>query len=67
MKHQKLETLPEIPKRMSQVKLKRGVAENMLVKALWHRGVRYRLNYRAFKRGCRTLLSQNTKSRSRFS
>jgi len=32
---------------MSQVKLKRGVAETMLAKALWHSGVRYRLNYRA--------------------
>ena len=46
MKHQKLETLPEISKRMSKVKLKRGVAETMMAKALWHRGVRYRLNYR---------------------
>jgi len=48
MKHQKLETLPEISKRMSNVKLKSGVAESMLAKTLWHRGVRYRLN-------CRTL------------
>jgi len=47
MKHKKLETLPEISKRMSQVRLKRGVAEMLLAKALWHRGVRYRLNYRA--------------------
>jgi len=47
MKHQKLETLPEISKRMSKVKLKRGVAETMMAKALWHRGIRYRLNYRA--------------------
>jgi len=47
MKHQKIETLPEISKRMSQVKLKRGVAETMLAKTLWHCGVRYRLNYRA--------------------
>jgi len=47
MKHQKLVTLPEISKRMSKVKLKRGVAEMMLAKTLWHRGVRYRLNYRA--------------------
>ena len=46
MKHQKLETLPEISKRMSQVRLKRGVAETVLAKALWHRGVRYRRNYR---------------------
>ena len=47
MKHQKLETLPEISKRMSKIKLKRGVAETLLAKTLWHRGVRYRLNYRA--------------------
>jgi len=47
MKHQKLATLPEISKRMSRVKLKRGVAETMLAKTLWHRGIRYRLNYRA--------------------
>jgi len=49
MKHKKLETLPEISRRMSQVKLKRGVAETMLAKALWHSGARYRLNYRALK------------------
>ena len=47
MKHQKLETLPEISKRMSKVKLKRGIAETLLAKVLWHRGVRYRLNYSA--------------------
>ena len=47
MKHQKLETLPEISKRMSRVKLKNGVAESMLAKNLWHRGIRYRLNFRA--------------------
>ena len=47
MKHQKLETLPDISKRMSQVKLKHGATETMLAKSLWHRGVRYRLNYRA--------------------
>lgn len=46
MKHQKLQTTPEISKRMSHVKLKRGVAESALAKELWHRGVRYRLNYR---------------------
>jgi DNA mismatch endonuclease (patch repair protein) len=32
---------------MSKIKLKRGVAESVLAKILWHRGVRYRLNYRA--------------------
>jgi len=32
---------------MSKVKLKRGVAETILAKTLWHRGVRYRLNFRA--------------------
>ena len=47
MKHQELKTLPEISKRMSKVKLKRGIAEMMLAKTLWHRGVRYRLNFRA--------------------
>lgn len=41
MKHQKLETTPEISKRMSHVKLKRGEAETLLAKALWHRGIRY--------------------------
>jgi len=46
MKHQKLQTTPDISKRMSRVKLKRGVAESALAKELWHRGVRYRLNYR---------------------
>ena len=47
MKHPKFETTPEISKRMSQVRLKRGIAETMLAKALWRRGIRYRLNYRA--------------------
>jgi len=46
MKHQKLTTTPEISKRMSKVKLKRGTAETMLAKALWHKGYRYRLNYK---------------------
>ncbi len=46
MKHQKLETTPEISKRMSKVKLKRGTAEIVLAKELWNRGIRYRLNYR---------------------
>jgi len=47
MKHPKFVTTPEISKRMSQVKLKRGVAEKALAKALWNCGVRYRCNYRA--------------------
>ena len=46
MKHQKLETTPEISKRMSHVKLKRNNAETKLAKALWHKGFRYRLNYK---------------------
>lgn len=46
MKHQKLQTTPEISKRMSKVRLKRGVAETALAKALWHKGYRYRLNYK---------------------
>ena len=44
MKHQKLETTPEISLRMSKVHLKRGKAETALAKALWHDGYRYRLN-----------------------
>lgn len=46
MKHQKLETTPAISKRMAQVKLKKGIAETLLAKELWHRGIRYRKNYR---------------------
>ncbi len=34
-------------KRMGHVKLKRGRAETLLAKELWHRGYRYRLNYKA--------------------
>lgn len=47
MKHQKLKTSPEISKRMSHVKTKKNSAEVMLAKSLWHRGYRYRLNYKA--------------------
>lgn len=32
---------------MSNVRLKKGKAETMLAKALWHHGYRYRLNYKA--------------------
>lgn len=46
MKHQKLETSPEISKRMSHVKTKKNSAEVMLAKSLWHKGYRYRLNYK---------------------
>ncbi|MBU5436070.1 very short patch repair endonuclease [Pseudoflavonifractor sp. MSJ-37] len=44
MKHPEFHTTPEISRRMSRVHLKRGKAETMLAKALWHAGFRYRLN-----------------------
>lgn len=47
MKHQQLKTSPEISKRISHVKTKRNSAEIMIAKSLWHRGYRYRLNYKA--------------------
>ena len=46
MKHRKLETTPEVSKRMANVHLKGGKAETALAKALWAEGVRYRKNYR---------------------
>lgn len=46
MKHQRLETTPEISKRMANVKLKGGKAESILAKSLWHNGIRYRKNYK---------------------
>lgn len=46
MKHPKFHTTPEVSRRMSRVRLKRGVAETMLAKRLWHKGCRYRLNDR---------------------
>ena len=46
MKHRKLETTPEISKRMANVSLKGGKAEALLAKELWHLGFRYRKNYR---------------------
>ncbi len=46
MKHQKLNTTPEVSKRMSNVHLKGGKAEESLAKALWHQGFRYRRNYK---------------------
>ena len=48
MKHPKIyDTTPQIRARMGRVHLKRGRAETMLAKELWHRGLRYRLNWRA--------------------
>lgn len=46
MKHPKFITTPEVSKRMSRVRLKRGIAETMLAKSLWHSGIRYRCNYK---------------------
>ena len=47
MKHPKnYDTTPAVRKRMSQVKLKNGDCETKLAHALWHRGIRYRLNYK---------------------
>lgn len=48
MKHPKsYESTPETRQRMSRVHLKKGNAETTLAKTLWHRGVRYRLNYKS--------------------
>jgi DNA mismatch endonuclease (patch repair protein) len=47
MKHPKhYDTTPEVSKRMGKVRLKKGKAETLLAKALWHQGIRYRLNYK---------------------
>lgn len=46
MKHKKLDTTPEISKRMANVSLKGGKSEVALAKALWAQGIRYRKNYR---------------------
>lgn len=46
MKHQKLMTTPEISKRMANISLKGGLAETLFAKELWHRGIRYRKNYK---------------------
>lgn len=46
MKHRKLETTPEISRRMSKIKAKRNKPEMILAKVLWHKGYRYRLNYK---------------------
>ena len=46
MKHQKLKTTPEISKRMKAMSHKKSKVESLLAKALWHKGYRYRLNYK---------------------
>ena len=47
MKHPKhFDTDKATSKRMANVKLKKGDAEILLAKELWHRGYRYRLNYK---------------------
>lgn len=47
MKHpREYDSRPETRARMARVHLKKGSAETALAKALWHNGVRYRLNYR---------------------
>ncbi len=47
MKHPAFfETDEKTSKRMSKVKLKRGEAEVIIAKSLWHKGYRYRLNFK---------------------
>lgn len=46
MKHRKLTTTSAISKRMSKIMLKGNKVETKLAKALWHKGYRYRLNYK---------------------
>ena len=46
VKHQKLKTTPEISKRMKALSHKKSKVESILAKALWHKGYRYRLNYK---------------------
>ena len=47
MKHPKsYDSKPEIRKRMSKVRLKNGKAETVLAKKIWHKGYRYRRNYK---------------------
>lgn len=46
MKHRQLETTPEVSKRMSKLSKKTSKVEKKLAKALWHKGYRYRLNYK---------------------
>lgn len=45
MKHPKsYDSTPETRSRMSKVHLKKGKAETLLAKILWHKGYRYQLN-----------------------
>lgn len=47
MKHPKsYNSTPEIRKRMGKVRLKNGKAETILAKMIWHKGYRYRRNYK---------------------
>ena len=46
MKHQKLKTTPEVSRRMKALSHKKSKVESVLAKALWHKGYRYRLNYK---------------------
>lgn len=47
MKHPKsYDSTPETRRRMARVRLKRGIAETLLAKSLWHSGIRYRRNYK---------------------
>lgn len=46
MKHQNLKTTPEVSKRMKALSHKKSKVESILAKALWHKGYRYRLNYK---------------------
>lgn len=44
MKHPKFVTTPEVSARMGRVKLRKGKAERLLGKCLWHSGILYRYN-----------------------
>lgn len=46
MKHRDLKTTSEISKRMKALSNKKSKVESILAKALWHKGYRYRLNYK---------------------
>lgn len=46
MKHQILKTTDAVSKRMKILSHKTSKTESILAKALWHKGYRYRLNYK---------------------
>ncbi len=46
MKHRKLNTTPTVSKRMKALSRKKSKVESILAKALWHKGYRYRINYK---------------------